>query len=193
MPEILKGLPVIAFRSDKAWESWLGKNGATSDGLWVKFAKKGNATPSVSKVEAIRTALCWGWIDGQLGTWDDEWFVTRFTPRRARSKWSKINIQHVVELEAEGRIRPAGKTQIDAAKADGRWDAAYSSAKRMKVPPELKAALEESPAAAKAFAQLDSANRYAMCYRIETAKREETKLRNAAKFVAMLECGERIH
>jgi uncharacterized protein YdeI (YjbR/CyaY-like superfamily) len=193
MSETCKGLPVIPFPSDEAWEAWLADNGASSDGLWLKFAKQGNATPSVGKIETIRTALCWGWIDGQLGAWDDEWFVTRFTPRGARSKWSKINVQHVAELETEGRIQPPGQAQIDAAKTDGRWEAAYSSAKSKAVPPELQAALDASPVAAAAFAELDSANRYAMCYRVETAKREDTKLRNAAKFVGMLERGERIH
>jgi uncharacterized protein YdeI (YjbR/CyaY-like superfamily) len=193
MSDMHKDLPVIAFASDDEWGAWLRANWDSSTGLWVKFAKKGNDASTLTKVAAIRTALCWGWIDGQLGSWDESWFITRFTPRGARSKWSRVNVQHVTELEAEGRIEPPGRAQVDAARADGRWDAAYSSASSRQVPPELQAALDASPAAAAAFAELDAANRYAMCYRIETAKREDTKLRNAAKFVAMLERGERIH
>jgi uncharacterized protein YdeI (YjbR/CyaY-like superfamily) len=193
MPETHKDLPVIPFRDDSAWEAWLRKNGSSSKGLWVKFAKKGNDASTLTKVEAIHTALCWGWIDGQLGSWDDDWFITRFTPRGPRSKWSQINVKHVEELLADGRIHPAGQAQIDAAKSDGRWDAAYSSASSKQVPPELQAALDASPKAARAFAELDSANRFAMCYRIETAKRADTKLRNAAKFVDMLERGEKLY
>jgi uncharacterized protein YdeI (YjbR/CyaY-like superfamily) len=191
--ERYKNLPVIAFGDDAAWEAWLREHGSSSPGLWVKFAKKGNDASTLTKTEAIRTALCWGWIDGQLGSWDDAWFITRFTPRGAKSKWSQVNVRHVEELAAQGRVRAAGQAQIDAAKRDGRWDAAYSPASSRQVPPELQAALDESPAAARAFAALDSANRFAMCYRIETAKRRETKLRNAAKFVDMLERGDKLH
>jgi uncharacterized protein YdeI (YjbR/CyaY-like superfamily) len=193
MSQMHKDLPVIAFDSDADWDAWLRKNSADSEGLWVKFAKKGNDESSLTKTEAIRTAICWGWIDGQIGSWDDAWYLTRFTRRGAKSKWSKINVGHVEELEAEGRMQKPGIAQVEAARADGRWDAAYSSAGSKTVPPELQTALDANPAAAAAFAALDSANRYAMCYRIETAKRAETKQRNAEKFVAMLERGETIH
>ena len=193
MTETHKDLPVVPFASDAEWESWLRVNGETSAGLWIKFAKKGNKESTLTKVEAVRTALCWGWIDGQLGSWDEAWFITRFTRRSARSKWSQVNVNHVAELEADGRMQEQGRALVDQAKADGRWDAAYSAASSKHVPPELQAALDENPVAAKAFAALDAANRYAMCYRIETAKRADTKLRNAAKFVTMLERGESIH
>ncbi|MEZ4588674.1 MAG: YdeI/OmpD-associated family protein [Gemmatimonadales bacterium] len=193
MTETHKDLPVIAFASDCEWEGWLRAHGDSSGGLWVKFAKKGNDASSLTKTEAIRTALCWGWIDGQLGSWDEAWFITRFTRRGPRSKWSQVNVKHVEELEAEGRMQQQGSAQVDQAKADGRWDAAYSSVASKQVPPELQALLDANPSAAAAFDSLDSANRYAMCYRIETAKRPDTKLRNAAKFVAMLERGERLH
>jgi uncharacterized protein YdeI (YjbR/CyaY-like superfamily) len=193
MSQVRKDLPVITFASDAEWDAWLRKNCADSKGLWVMFAKKGNDESSLTKTEAIRTALCWGWIDGQIGSWDESWYVTRFTRRGPRSKWSKINVGHVEQLEAEGRMQKPGMAQVEAAKADGRWESAYSSAGSKQVPPELQTALDANPAAAAAFAALDSANRYAMCYRVETAKRAETKLRNAEKFVAMLERGETIH
>lgn len=193
MAERYKDLPVIAFASDREWEAWLREQGDGPGGVWVKFAKKGNDASALTKTEAIRTALCWGWIDGQIGSWDEAWFITRFTPRGPRSKWSQINVQHVAELETEGRMQPQGRAHVDRAKADGRWAAAYSSAGSRQVPPELQAALDASPRAAAAFEALDSANRFAMCYRVQTAKREDTRLRNAAKFVAMLERGERIH
>lgn len=188
-----KDLPDIPFKDDSDWYAWLRDNFDASPGLWIKFAKKGNDRSSLTKTEAIRTALCWGWIDGQINRWDDAWFITRFTRRGPRSKWSQVNVGHVSELEAEGRMQPPGLAQVDAAKADGRWDAAYAPPSRQQVPPELQAALDTNPRAAAAFAALDSANRFAMCNRIETAKRQDTKDRNVAKFVAMLEAGERIH
>jgi uncharacterized protein YdeI (YjbR/CyaY-like superfamily) len=193
MSQLRDGLPVIAFESDAEWDSWLRENSADSKGLWLKLAKKGNDESSLTKTEAIRTAICWGWIDGQLGAMDESWYLTRFTRRGAKSKWSKINVGHVEELEAEGRMQAPGIAQVEAARADGRWDAAYSSVGSKTVPPELQTALDANPTAAAAFAKLDSANRYAMCYRIETAKRAETKQRNAEKFIAMLERGETIH
>src|SRR5438132_7000181 len=121
------GLPVIAFVDDAAWEAWLREHHASARGVWVKFAKQRSGRVTVSKQEAIRTALCWGWIDGQIGAWDDAWFVTRFTERGPRSRWSSINVRHVEELTAQGRIQPSGQAHVDAARADGRWDAAYSS------------------------------------------------------------------
>jgi uncharacterized protein YdeI (YjbR/CyaY-like superfamily) len=193
MSEMHKGLPVISFASDAEWDAWLRENSADSAGLWVMIAKKGNDESSLTKTEAIRTALCWGWIDGQIGALDESWYVTRFTRRGARSKWSKINVGHVEQLEAEGRMQKPGIAQVEAARADGRWEAAYSSAGSKNIPPELQTALDANPAAAAAFAALDSANRYAMTYRVESAKRAETKQRNVEKFIAMLERGETIH
>ena len=186
------GLPVIAFADDAGWDAWLRQHHASARGVWVKFAKQGAGRATVSKQEAIRTALCWGWIDGQIGAWDDAWFVTRFTKRGPRSRWSKINVGHVEELTAQGRMRPSGQAQVDAARADGRWDAAYSSSASRTVPPELQAALDADPAAAEAFARLDSANRYAMCYRVENARRAETRRRHVETFVGMLRRGETI-
>lgn len=187
------GLPVLAFEHDAAWEAWLAEHHASAPGLWVKIAKKASGLVTVTKVEAVRTALCWGWIDGQLGRWDDDYAVTRFTPRRARSNWSQVNVRHVSELLEAGRMQPAGLAHVEAAQADGRWEAAYASGSTMQVPPELQAELDRSPAAAAAWAALDKANQFAMYHRIATAKRTETKLRNADKFARMLERGETIH
>lgn len=187
------GLPVLAFDDDAAWEAWLAEHHASAAGVWVKIAKKASGVVTVTKVEAIRTALCWGWIDGQIGRWDEQYSVSRFTPRRARSNWSQINVRHVEELTAQGRMQPAGLAHVEAAKADGRWEAAYASSATMVVPPELQAELDRSPAAAAAWEQLSQANRFAMYHRIANAKRQETKLRNAEKFARMLERGEKLH
>ena len=193
MAESHKDLPVVTFASDVEWEAWLREHGEVSGAIWVKFAKKGNSESSLTKVEAVRTALCWGWIDGQLGSWDEAWFITRFTRRGPRSNWSQVNVGHVEDLERLGRMQAQGRAQVDQAKADGRWESAYSPPSSKRVPPELQAALDESPCAWAAFEALNSANRFAMCYRIEVAKRQETKLRHAASFVVMLEEGKQNH
>jgi uncharacterized protein YdeI (YjbR/CyaY-like superfamily) len=186
-------LPVLPFKSVRAWEVWLAKQKPSSNGVWVKFAKKNNATPSVSKPEAIESALCFGWIDGQLGSFDDDWFVTRFTPRTPRSKWSEINRKTAMRLIKEGRMRPSGLAEVERAKADGRWDAAYGSASTIKVPSDLTAAFRANPKAAAFFTTLDSTNRYAVLYRIHDAKKPETRAARIEKFVAMLARGEKIH
>lgn len=187
------GQPVIAFASQQDFEDWLDAEHERSDGLWLKIAKKASGHPTVTYAEALDVALCYGWIDGQKGSYDEEWFVQRFTPRRARSTWSKINVEKVAVLEAAGRIRPAGARQVEAAKADGRWDAAYAGAKTATVPDDLQAALNASPGAAAFFGTLTSANRYAILYRVQEAKKPETRAARIAKFVAMLERGETIH
>lgn len=186
-------LPILPFKSSHAWEAWLARQKAGSRGVWVKFAKKGNATPSVSKQEAIESALCFGWIDGQLGSFDEDWFVIRFTPRSSRSKWSEINRKTATRLIKEERMRPGGHAQVERAKADGRWDAAYAPASTIKVPPDLTAAFRANPKAAAFFKTLDSTNRYAVLYRIHDAKKPETRAARIEKFVTMLARGEKIH
>ena len=186
-------LPTLPFKSARAWENWLAKQPADSKGVWVKFAKKGNATPSVTKQEAIEGALCFGWIDGQLGSFDDDWFVIRFTPRKSRSKWSEINTKTATRLIKEERVRPAGHAEIERAKADGRWSAAYAPASTIKIPPDLAAAFRANPKAATFFKTLDSTNRYAVLYRIHDAKKPETRAARIKKFVDMLARGEKIH
>lgn len=186
-------LPILPFKSLRAWETWLAKQKPDSPGVWVKFAKKGNATPSLTKQEAIEGALCFGWIDGQLGSFDDDWFITRFTPRTARSKWSEINTKTAARLIKEERMQPGGHAEIARAKADGRWDAAYAPASTIEIPPDLAAAFRANPKAAAFFKTLDSPNRYAVLYRIHDAKKPETRAARIKKFVDMLARGEKIH
>lgn len=193
MAETRSGLPIIGFADAAALEHWLAGQPADSAGLWIRIAKKGSGIASVSKAEAIDAALCHGWIDGRLDPYDAAHWLIRFTPRKARGKWSANNRKRALELVAEGRMRPAGLAQVEAAKADGRWDAAYAPASAAEVPPDLAAALGANPRAAAFFATLTGANRYAILYRIGAVKKAETRARKIAGFVAMLERGETIH
>ena len=186
-------LEIQLFAAPADLEEWLEANAATSPGLWLQIAKKGAPAPSVTYAEALELALCFGWIDSQKRGLDDTHFLQRFTPRRPRGRWSKINREKAEVLEAAGSLRPAGATEVAAAKADGRWDAAYEGARTAKVPDDLQRELDANPAAAAFFADLDSANRYAITYRLAEAKKPETRARRLAKFVAMLERGEKVH
>ena len=180
------------FASQADFEAWLEENHADSDGIWVKMAKRGSGIASVSLPEALDTALCFGWIDGQRKGLDDDWFLQRYTPRRRRSKWSKINREKAEALIAARRMRPAGLAQVEAAKADGRWEDAYPSPSQMTVPPDLQAEFDRYPKAAAFFETLSSTNRYAVLYRIHDAKRPETRARRIAKYVGRLARGEAI-
>jgi uncharacterized protein YdeI (YjbR/CyaY-like superfamily) len=181
------------FKNAKAFETWLKKHHATSDGLWLKIAKRGAAEPSVTYPEAVVVALCWGWIDGQKKGLDDQHFLQRFTPRRARSIWSKINVDKVAALIDAGRMQAPGHAQIEAAKADGRWAQAYDGARTSAVPQDLLAALEAEPRAKAFFATINAANRYAVLWRIQTAVKAETRAKRIAQLVAMLARGETVH
>jgi len=187
-------LPIEHFADAAAWERWLERH-AESIGIWLKIAKKDAGIPSVTYAEALDVALCHGWIDGQKKGFDGDFFLQRFTPRRARSTWSKINVAKIETLTAAGRMRPAGVREVEAAKADGRWDAAYDGAKSMEVPAELAQALALARhRKAKAFFDtLDKTNRYAVCWRVQTAVKPETKRARVEKLVAMLARGEKIH
>jgi uncharacterized protein YdeI (YjbR/CyaY-like superfamily) len=185
--------PELHFEDEAAWEAWLSEHHAGSDGVWLRFAKKGTGIPSLRYAGALDVALCFGWIDGQSRAIDEQWYCQRFTPRRKRSLWSKRNREKVAALIEAGRMRPAGLAEIERAKADGRWDAAYDSPSKATVPDDLRAALGASPAAAEAFAALNAQNRYAILHRVQTAKKPETRARRIARFVDMLERGERIH
>ncbi len=179
-------LPVISFASRGAWEEWLAEEHATSNGLWLKLAKVGAGIDSVSYAEAVEVALCYGWIDGQAASFDETYWLQRFTPRRRRSKWSRINRDRASGLIERGEMKPAGLAEVERAKSDGRWDAAYESQGTATMPDDLHRALEKNDAARAFFATLDSRNRYAILYRIQDAKKPETRARRIAKYVAML-------
>jgi uncharacterized protein YdeI (YjbR/CyaY-like superfamily) len=184
----------IIFCSDAAtWDSWLEANHLTSDGVRLAIAKKGGRQQSVSYAEALDVALCFGWIDGQKSRLDDDHFLQNFGPRRSRSIWSQINRDKATALISSGRMRPSGLAEVEAARSDGRWDAAYAGQKTAEVPEDLAAAIAASPDAAAFFATLNSVNRYAIVFRTGNVKRAETRARKIAEFVAMLERGETIH
>ena len=187
------GLPTLFFASPAEWEEWLEENHALCDGIWIKIAKKDADIESVRYPEVLESALCFGWIDARRHALDRHHFLQRFTPRRPRSKWSRINRETAERLIAHGRMRPAGLTEVERAKADGRWEAAYTGQRQSAVPDDLQRELDERPKAKAFFAQLSSQNRYAILYRLQDAKRPETRARRLAKFVAMLEAGETIH
>lgn len=191
--ETLAGLPILPFADAAAWRRWLVRHGAKEKGLWLKMAKKGNPAQGVSRVQAIEEALCHGWIDGQLQGYDDLWWLVRFTPRQARSKWSQVNCRTALRLIDEGRMQAAGLAQVQSAQADGRWDAAYASQSEASVPPDLQAALDANQAAADFFAKLNGANRFAILYRVHEPKLPATRARRIEQLVAMLARGETIH
>jgi uncharacterized protein YdeI (YjbR/CyaY-like superfamily) len=181
------------FATKDEFRAWLEEHHATSDGLWVKIAKKGTGVQSVAVTETLDVALCFGWIDGQRKSFDETYFLQKYTPRRARSKWSKRNVGLVAKLIESGDMHPAGVAEIERAKADGRWEAAYDSPANIQVPPDLQAELDARPAAAEAFAKLNATNRYSILYRLHDAKRPETRARRLEQFVAMLERGETLY
>ncbi len=186
-------LPVIPFASRDAWAAWLEEQHVTSDGLWLKIARKGSGIDTVTYAQALEVALCYGWIDGQKASFDDRYWLQRFTPRRARSKWSKVNRQKATELIERGEMKPAGLREVERARADGRWDAAYDAQSTARVPEDLRRELEKNEPARKFFETLNSANRYAILYQIQDAKKPETRARRIEKYVAMLSEGEKIY
>jgi uncharacterized protein YdeI (YjbR/CyaY-like superfamily) len=188
-----QGLPVIAFASPPEWEAWLEANHATSKGLWLKIAKKEAGVESVTYDQALEAALCYGWIDGQKGAFDDRFWLQRFTPRGPRSKWSRINRDKASELLRRGKMQPAGMAEVERAQRDGRWEGAYESQSSSTVPEDLRVALDEHPEAKAFFATLDRTNRFAILYRLGDAKRPETRARRLAQFVAMLEEGRKLY
>ncbi len=169
------------------WEAWLEGHHATApEGLWLKIAKKGSGIESVSYTQAVEVALCYGWIDGQVRSFDEDYYLQRFTPRRPRSKWSKVNRKKVTELIKRGEMKAAGLREVERAKTDGRWDAAYDSPSTATVPDDLRRELDKNERAREFFSELDGRNRYAILYQIQDAKRPETRARRIAKYVSML-------
>jgi uncharacterized protein YdeI (YjbR/CyaY-like superfamily) len=179
-------LPLVEFADRPAWETWLRDNHDESSGVWLKLAKKGASRETVTQAEAIEAALCFGWIDGQVGTVDAHFYRQRFTHRRPRSKWSQINRDRATTLIERGLMQPPGLEEVDRARADGRWDAAYEPQSRATVPDDFAAALSAQPEAEVFFATLTGVRRYAFLYRIQDAKRPETRARRIAKFVELL-------
>ena len=183
-------LPIVPFESKKKFLEWLAKNHDKSAGVWLKLAKKATGIPSVTYAEALDVALCYGWIDGQKGSFDEQYFLQKFTPRRPKSIWSKINVEKAEQFIASGDMKPAGLKAIDAAKQDGRWAAAYESQKNISVPEDFQSALEKNKKARAFFESLTSARRYSFLFRVTTAKKAETREKRIRQFVEMLERGE---
>jgi uncharacterized protein YdeI (YjbR/CyaY-like superfamily) len=180
------GNPLLFFADQAGWEAWLAANHQVSAGIWLKLAKKDSGTASVDYPAALESALCYGWIDGQKAALNEQFWLQKFTPRKARSIWSKINREKVEALIAAGRMQPAGLRQVELARADGRWEAAYDSQSKIEVPEDFQRALEYQPAAKEFFATLDSTNRYAILHRIQTAIKPETRAARIDRFIEML-------
>jgi uncharacterized protein YdeI (YjbR/CyaY-like superfamily) len=184
--------PIIAFASAAEFRQWLTEHHADHPGIWLKIAKKASGIPSVTYAEALDEALCLGWIDGQIKSFDDKFFLQKFTQRGKRSVWSKVNIGHIARLEEEGRMKPAGLAAVAAAKADGRWEAAYHSSGSAEMPEDFLAALAQEPAAQAFYDTLNKTQRYGFYFRITTARKPETRRKRIADFVAMLKRGEKL-
>jgi uncharacterized protein YdeI (YjbR/CyaY-like superfamily) len=191
--ESYQNLPVLLFRSQQDWHTWLEDNRGHPQGVWLKHAKKASGKQSVSYAEAVEEALCYGWIDGQKQAYDSDYFLQKFTPRGPKSIWSKINVAKVESLIAAGQMQPAGLVAIESAKQDGRWDAAYDSPSANVVPDDFQAALDANPGAKQFFETLNKANVYAFCWRVQTAKKSETRRARIEKFINMLNRGEKLH
>ncbi|MQY34438.1 hypothetical protein SRB17_24070 [Streptomyces sp. RB17] len=185
--------PVLAFATQDSWERWLEEHHADVRGVWLKIPKKDSGLDGVDYAGALESALCFGWIDGQKKKLDERHWLQRFTPRRPGSRWSKVNREKATELTAQGRMRPAGLREVEQARSDGRWEAAYEGQRTATVPEDLQAALEAVPEARDFFATLDSHNRYAILYRIQDAKRPQTRAARIEKFVAMLAARQKLH
>ena len=186
-------LPIVTPQSQDEWEQWLANNYASSDGVWLQFFKKASGKKTITHAEALDEALCYGWIDGQSKSYDDESWLQKFTPRRARSVWSKVNIQNVERLIEAGKMKPAGFQQIEAAKLDGRWERAYDSPSAATVPEDFLQELEKDKKAKTFFETLNKANTYAITYRLQTAKKPETREKRMRAILEMLARGEKFH
>jgi uncharacterized protein YdeI (YjbR/CyaY-like superfamily) len=186
-------LPTLFFESQATWEAWLADHHADTLGLWLKISKKGAVVPSVSYADALESALCYGWIDGQKAAFDDQHWLQKFTPRRLKSSWSKINCAKAEALIAAGRMRPSGLRQVELAKTDGRWAAAYESQSAIAVPLDLQDALDEHADSKAFFSMLDATNRYAILRRIQICRTPESRAARIRQYVAMLARGEKIH
>jgi uncharacterized protein YdeI (YjbR/CyaY-like superfamily) len=192
-PDHLGDVPIIPFERPEEWAAWLDEHHAASPGVWLRLAKKASGIPSVSYGEALEVALCYGWIDGQKKSYDDDWWLQKFTPRGEKSGWSKINRQKALALIEAGKMTPAGIEAVERARQDGRWDAAYDSPSAATVPGDFQAQLDGNTRAKAFFATLDSRNRYAILYRIQNAKKAETRQKRIRQFIDMLEKHEKLY
>lgn len=186
-------VPTLLFENASHWEAWLREHHAELNGVWIKLAKKASGIPSVTYGEALDVALCFGWIDGQKKALDGSFFLQRFTPRRPRSLWSKRNTTRCVELTVAGKMQPSGLAEVEAAKRDGRWDAAYDSPKTMVLPDDFLTALEKNHRALTFFNTLSQSNKYGIAWRLQTARTPETRMRRFEALIAMLDRGESLH
>jgi len=186
-------LPIMSFENQQDWEAWLKENHTETKGIWLKLAKKTARTPSVSYAEALDSALCYGWIDGQKAAFDDKYWLQKFTPRTAKSIWSKVNCGKAEALIAEGRMQSEGLRQVELARSDGRWERAYESQSKITIPDDFQSELDKNPKAQDFFNTLDSANRYAFLFRIHAAKKPETRAAKIQKFVEMLHQQQKLH
>ncbi len=184
---------ILPFKDSTAWRQWLDGNHSTIDGVWLRIYKKATEIPTVTYAEALDEALCYGWIDGQKKSYDEESFLQKFTPRRTKSMWSKRNIEHITRLKEAGLMMPAGMSEVERAKDDGRWDAAYDTPSEMTVPGEFLTELKKHPIAEKFFATLNKSNTYAIAWRLQTAKTTETRKRRQDKIISLLDLEQKLH
>ncbi|MEZ2440293.1 uncharacterized protein YdeI (YjbR/CyaY-like superfamily) [Chitinophaga sp. W3I9] len=188
-----KELPELFFETQQQWEKWLAKNHAQEDGVWLRMYKKDTKIPSINYAQALEEALCYGWIDGQSKSVDEKSFIQKFTPRRAKSIWSERNTKHIERLTAEGKMKPAGIHQVELAKADGRWEKAYATQSEATVPDDFMAALKKNKKAAAFFETLNKQNKFAIYFRLQNAKKAETRAKRIVDFIAKLERHEKFH
>lgn len=186
-------LPTISFATQQDWEAWLNEHHTDTKGLWLKIAKKETGIPSVSYPEALESALCYGWIDGQKASYDDKYWLQKFTPRSPKSMWSKVNCDKATSLIAAGRMQPAGLRQVQLARADGRWDLAYESQSKITVPDDFQRELDKNQEAKEFFSTLNSVNRYAILRRIQISKKPETRAARIEKFIDMLSKHQKLY
>src|SRR5438876_1322747 len=186
-------LPIIPFASQKRWRLWLAKNHAKAEGIWLRIFKKDSAVKTITYAEALDEALCYGWIDGQKRSYDEESWLQKFTPRRPRSIWSKVNIQHVEQLTRADKMRPSGLKAIETAKSDGRWERGYDSPGTATAPEDFLKELSKDKKAKAFFETLNKANTYAIVWRLQTAKKPETRTKLMKTILAMLAKGEKFH
>ena len=186
-------LPIISFETQQGWERWLTEHHTDTDGLWLKIAKKEAGISSVNYAEALESAICYGWIDGQKASFDDKYWLQKFTQRRAKSIWSKVNCTKALALIAEGRMQPAGIRQVELAQADGRWESAYESQSKITIPDDFQKELDNNPKAQEFFTTLNSVNRYAILFRIQTAKKPETRSARISTFIEMLSNNQKLY